>query len=95
MKTATPELDKMLKVSEESNKIGNFLWWLRNEAGYSICFWSEYPGDWEAENDGREGEYFPVHKSIEQLLADYYKLDLDKMEQEKIALLRELRGEDI
>lgn len=36
-------------------------------------------------------EYLPVHKSIEQLLADYFEIDLKVVENERRAILESLR----
>ena len=38
-----------------------------------------------------EGDYLPVHIAIEQMLAKYFGIDLDKAEQEKRAILESLR----
>lgn len=35
--------------------------------------------------------YYPTHKSINQVLADYFDIDLNKLELEKRAMLDELR----
>lgn len=35
--------------------------------------------------------YYPIHKSINQILADHFDIDLDKIEREKRAMLDELR----
>ena len=40
-----------------------------------------------------ETVWMPIHKRIEQLLAEYFDIDLDKLELEKRAMLDELRRE--
>jgi hypothetical protein len=78
----TPELDKMLRVKDESQAIGEFIEWL-GANGMWIGRWSE---------DGVTREQFgdPVSTSIEQLLADFYGIDLVKAEQERRAILAEI-----
>lgn len=76
----TPELDKMIAVKSESQAIGGFLDWLQNEKNRSIC-----------EMDPEQGEYYPVYKSIEAMLAEYFEIDLNKIEHERTAILEEHR----
>lgn len=81
----TPELDKMLAVRDESQEIGEFLEWLCEQdiilADYSdgIC------------DDCGEELLLPIRKNRERILADYFKIDLDKCEQERQQLLADLR----
>ena len=84
-KSEYPECEKMAKVSDKSQTIGEFLDWLRGEAGYIIA---EYGADSDKDRD--EGP-FPIHKSIEQLLADYFEIDLNKVETEKRKMLDKIR----
>lgn len=39
-------------------------------------------------------QYLPVNKSIEKLLAEYFEIDLNKVEAERSAILEHIRGED-
>jgi hypothetical protein len=85
-----PECEKLAEVSEESNKIGGFLGWLFSKdlviAGYehNTRGWEElvvvrrYQGD----------------SGINKLLAEYYGIDLDKVEKERRALLNWLREQN-
>lgn len=85
----TPELDKMLKVSDDSNRIGGFLAWLRGEKGLSICEWREGEKDDLLDAWIPSGHY-PVYSGdhgINRLLAEYYKIDYDEMENERRAIL--------
>ena len=77
----TPECDKLHEVAEDSNKIGEFLEWLQGERQ---CVIAEYTG-----NPDLCGQYelFPVKESIVQLLAQFYDIDLEKVEKEKQAIL--------
>lgn len=77
-----PEHEKLKKVHDESQAIGAFLDWL-SENGHVICNLNEYD------------EYFPWYKSIEQILALYFDIDLNVLEQEKRDMLdswREKQG---
>jgi len=82
-----PECEKLEKVSEESQKIGAFLDWLQNETKYIIAEYS----------DDEEGEalLFPIHKAIEQILAEYFKIDLNKVEKERKQILEDIRKQKI
>lgn len=76
-----PEHDKLRAVRDESQAIGQFLEWL-GENGLVICSFEEYK---------RTGEYIPDGRSIQQILADYFEIDLNKLDDEKRAMLNELR----
>ena len=82
-----PECDKMIAVKNKSQPIGEFLDWLQNEKGFCISEWSG-----KADENGDE-YLLPVHKSIEQWIADYFNIDLNKVEQERRAVLDYLRME--
>jgi hypothetical protein len=76
----TPECDRMLAVKKESNSIGQFLDWLETN-NYVI---GEYEG----------GQLFSINKSFEKLLAEYFKIDLKKVDKEKRAILQALHDWD-
>jgi len=79
----------MLAVSEKSNMIGAFLAWLHGEKNLAICEWFE-----DKEDEFYGGAYDPVYSGVDginRLLAEYYGIDLDKVEQERRALLAWLR----
>ena len=77
-----PEHEKMKKVQNDSQIIGEFLDWLRGEKGFSIASWTG--------NEGFE-RLTPIRKTTEELLAQYFEIDLRKVEQEKILILSEFR----
>jgi len=81
----TPELYKLSAVAEESQKIGEFLDWMESRH-YQICGWING-------NSDEHGHYSPIRLSDEQLFAQYFNIDLQKVEQEKQALLAWLREE--
>jgi len=77
---STPELDKLKKIQENSQRIGEFLDWLLHEKHYVIA-------QWEKEIDLLQPAHYDSCGLIEGLLADYYKIDLKKVESEKQAIL--------
>src|SRR5687767_11254733 len=78
-----PEHDKLKAVKDESQKFGTFLEWLQRH--YPICeFVSKEPGY-------GEDYYFRTFDSTEKILARYFGIDLNKLEQEKLQMLEEQR----
>lgn len=77
-----PECEKLVAVSEESNKIGKFLSWLEAQ-GVTFCEWDDYDEQWTPHEVS--------NLSINAVLAKYYDIDLDKVEKERRALLDWLR----
>jgi hypothetical protein len=75
---ATPELDRLVSVSAESQKIGEFLEWLSQERKLVLC---------ELERD----EYWPCFMPINDLLALYFKIDLSQVAHERAAILEYAR----
>lgn len=79
--SATPELDKLRAVMDESDIIGEFL----VTCGYVL-----------AENVPREGGLddvlVPVPRTTNEILAKYYGIDLFKVEEEKRAILDSLKA---
>jgi len=81
-----PECEKMTSVRGSADIVGEFLDWLSNKKEYSICgFYSEEPD---------EGEYHPIDLNIEQLLAEFFEIDLNKVEEEKRQILGDIRRKD-
>jgi len=86
-----PEHEKLAKVKDKSQAIGEFLTWLTHDRGCEIC---EYLDD----EDPEHLVFMPVRDGIQELLADYFGIDLDLLEMEKQALLEEqqrCRQEDL
>lgn len=79
-----PECEKMNKVAKESQAIGNFLEWLSKNKKLTLCEFIE--GDAYTYD-----RYIPYHYQIEELLAKFFKIDLNKVEQERRQILEELR----
>lgn len=79
-----PEHEKLQKVKDSSQSIGQFLDWLQNERGVVL---SEYK---RVNSFGDEG-LFPVYKPVECWLYEYFGIDSGKIEQEKRQMLGMLR----
>lgn len=75
-----PEHDKLQKVQVESQAIGEFHDWM-NEQGYNIC-----------ELEGEHDRFIPIHRRIDDLMAEFFGIDRDKVEEEKRQMLDEMRN---
>lgn len=75
-----PEHDKLKAISDDSQTIGEFL----DNCGYTLCEFRESPtlSDYS--------EFVPLRKSIQDVLAEYFGIDLNLIEKEKRAMLEEL-----
>jgi hypothetical protein len=74
-----PEHEKLTKVKDQSQLIGAFLDWLE-QSGYTICEYSK-----------KREEFFPIHQSVQKWLAEYFDIDLEKLDAEKVSMLDKLR----
>ena len=70
-----PECDKMRAVKEKSQAIGEFLEWLHSEKDITLC---RLEGNYD---------YRIINISTEKLLAEFFDIDLNKVEEEKRAIL--------
>ena len=77
------EHDKLDKVKKESQSCGEFLEWLQNEKELVLSQYSQY-------SDTDETLY-PIHVNIQDLLAEFFGIDLNKLEEEKRHMLETLR----
>lgn len=62
-----PEHDKLIKIADKSQAIGEFMSWLEDEKGFVIS-------------------------DTVDLLAEYFEIDLKKIEEEKNTMIEELRS---
>lgn len=69
-----PECEKMAAVEDESQTIGDFLEWLGCVKEVSLCHLIEGED---------EMEYDPIHIDTEQLLVEYFHINLKKVEEER------------
>lgn len=88
-----PEHEKVHEIKEQSQSIGEFLDWLFGK-GVHLMTWEEWE---EEENWGYETKmmkhsgFMGVRKSIDHLLAEYFEIDLKKLEEEKQEILQRIR----
>ena len=83
----TPELDKMLTIRDESQKLGQFLEWLSEQSIVLAEFDTMSCEDCGYETEG----LWATRSNQEQILADYFGIDLSKCEQERTKILSDLR----
>jgi len=76
-----PEHHKQSKILDKSQAIGEFLDWLCHETDIVFGKWDE------------EDKLYPYHIQIQTLLADYFDIDLNKLEAEKQSMLEKIRME--
>jgi len=79
----TPALDKMASVRNESQKIGEFLEYL-GQRRIILCEETDPPLSYDA-------PYMPVNQDTEQLLADFFEIDLKACEEERRAILKAIQ----
>ena len=79
-KIKTPELDKMLKVKEDSQKLGEFLDWLKGK--YELAQWHDSHG---------VDRLVAKNVGTEKILAEYFEIDLVKCENERREILENIR----
>lgn len=75
-----PEHQKLKAVKDESQALGEFLDWLKQKE-ITLCQYSR-----------ADLEYLPVIQRTDQVLADYFEIDLDKIEQEKQTMVKALHA---
>ena len=76
----TPECDKMLAVKDKSQPIGEFITWLEDQ------------GIFLAKHDDNSDRLQMYSETTEEILARFFKIDLNKVEQEKRDILDQLRA---
>lgn len=84
MSNQYPEHEKLQKIQDQSQMIGDFLSWLQEEKGLSLC---SYQGE-----KHKIDLWCPTDANTSKLLADYFEIDEKKLEEEKQKMLQELRG---
>jgi hypothetical protein len=75
-----PEHDKLQAVADQSEIIGAFI----EESGFILAEYRDIEGF-------AEQRLSPVQKSIDQILADYFKIDLTVLGREKVKMLDAMR----
>lgn len=79
-----PEHDKQRAIIDQSQAIGEFMDWLREKHG---VFLAEHDPHWHPNS----GCAVPVLTPITNHLADFFGIDLDKLEAEKVTMLERQR----
>lgn len=79
----TSECDKMLAVSKQSQQIGEFLDWC-GEQGWCLAEHAQF-------EELRDPILVPLRIGTQEVLARHFDIDLNKVEQEKRALLEWIR----
>ena len=77
-----PEHKKLKVVKDRSQAIGDFIEWL-GARGMAVC---DFDPTYLRDN------YVPTRIPINKLLAEYFEIDLDRLEEEKLAMLDEQRA---
>lgn len=87
-----PECEKLHAVHEESQKLGEFITWLKSKVELA---------SWEENEDDDTNAYMPEiliptykykgDNGTQALLAEYFGIDLEKLEDERRQILEELR----
>ena len=85
----TPEHDKLKAVidSGERDAVQRFLDWLYDEKKYRVTHLVQL-GAWGDE------DLIPIKETREELMAEFFGVDLQKLSQEKQALLGAIRASD-
>lgn len=79
-----PEHQKLKAIVDRSQTCGEFIDWLEGREIY-LC---EHVYD----DDTFQGNYYRIRSTLQQLLAEFFEIDLKKIGDEKDAMLEELRS---
>ncbi len=88
MSSDTPEHDKLQKIQHLSQAIGEFLDWASEAQGWQLGEWME---DEEGPYQGTS-RMFPIQESRTDQLALFFNIDTHALEDEKLAMLDEIRA---
>lgn len=82
-----PEHLKQKAIHDQAQTIGEFLEWLETEGNATVCGYNNKTEEWAP-------MWLPTkwRGGIEKMLADYFDIDLAKLEEEKRDMLARLRG---
>jgi hypothetical protein len=90
-----PEHEKLHKVADKSQACGEFLEWVTSK--YTLGEYHEHTNDCNNEEGDRmcgtlDKILYPSHVPVRKLLADFFEIDEDKLETEKLKMLDDLRS---
>jgi hypothetical protein len=82
---AYPQHTALVALGDRKEQIGNFLDWLKEN--YVIC-------DAMEPSDANDHQYYAyAHQSTEQIMADYFGIDLDALSNEKDKMYAEIAAD--
>lgn len=97
-----PEHEKLHKVIDKSQIIGEFIDWLHDKKEIAFVRWEEWEekikprrrphGVLETVKVIKHKKYVPVYTKVDTLLAEFFGIDQDKIEKEKLAMIKALKG---
>lgn len=80
-----PEHEKLEKIQELSQSCGEFIDWLRNEKNLVFAKWVDVDSVF-----GKESHLDPCRININRMLSEFFEIDQERLEQEKIQMIREI-----
>jgi hypothetical protein len=83
---ACPECEKLRAIAPVSQKVGEFIEWLQTDKSIVFC---KAVDDSDYDSDET---YVPFSINIQSVLAEFFGIDMDKVERERSALLESLRS---
>lgn len=94
--TDYPEHEKLELIMHESQAIGEFLEWLTSEKGYVLAERHKHTADCRGDDKilgcgATQNELLTVVEPVRKLLAEYFGIDENRLEEEKRKLLESLR----
>lgn len=89
-----PELEKVEQIQDKSQPVGEFLEWLTTERGIVLAQYHKHTekcyGIDEFYKCGFNDDLlYPCRIGIEKLLAEFFHIDLDKVEMERRQLIKD------
>jgi hypothetical protein len=91
MMTEYPEHEKLSKIKDCSQLLGEFLDWAHGQ-DLTLCWYDDGENDPDGEPVfAHERGWRPCRDNIETLLSKFYGIDLRKIEAEKDQMLNEIR----
>ena len=92
--TQYPEHEKLKALEGKNDAVAGFLEWMA-ENEYVIARHHEHNRDCRKSGEFvcgyNQDDLYPVRRNIESLMAEYFKISLTKLEDEKRAMLDEIR----
>ena len=105
--TSYPEHDKLHKVKDQSQACHDFLEWLQDKHGFSLAYYHKHGPDCPGWDEGRqrvnhrsppphceyqENVMYSATYNLQRLLAEFFEIDLKKLDAEKEAMLAKIRS---